>query len=339
MLERRFSVAIATYNRANYVLETIKSVKHQTYPAYEIIVVVDGSQDDTVERICEAYPDVKLFVQSNLGPAVAHNTGTALATGDWICFLDDDDLWHRRKLEVTAAYLDMHPDCEAVRNPLWFFSESEDGNKAGFGFQRDFVARNLEECHRAVENGDPSRNSWDYLKIEGDSFRLMLEMNCGALSSTIVKKEILVRAGGFCPMHGYGDDWNVFINVARLCEWHTIPERLTFYRFHRAQASGSVQHSVETLTVLVNAWYSGRCFPHRSTPDEMRGALSKYGVFYRGMVQRYFWEALLRGQLRVAQIVRTLGRLLLPKTSDWIYVHIPPQVTWRWDRYVLGKHR
>ena len=99
-LPPKFSVVITTYNRKDYLLETIKSVVSQTCQPHEIIVVSDGSMDGTAEAVKAAYMDVILVEQPNLGRSAARNTGVAHATGDWICFLDDDDLWHQSKISV-----------------------------------------------------------------------------------------------------------------------------------------------------------------------------------------------------------------------------------------------
>lgn len=99
----RFSVIIPTYNRAGTVVEAVESVLDQSSPAAEIIVVDDGSTDDTVDRL-ERYRDrITLINQPNGGVSVARNTGLARATGDWITFLDSDDLWLPNRLAVTAS--------------------------------------------------------------------------------------------------------------------------------------------------------------------------------------------------------------------------------------------
>ena len=330
----RFSVVIATMNRCQYLLETIASIKAQTFPAHEIIVVIDGGIDDSAQVVRTTYPDVIVFEQPNLGRAVACNSGIALATGDWVCFVDDDDLWHRDKLAVTARHIAENPETRAIRNPVWFFTDSPDGPTSGFGFDRDFVASNLHDCHRAVEAGDPSHNETDYLQIEGNSFRLLLERNRGVMSASVIHRQTLIRAGCFCPMQSYTDDWTLFLNVARLCEWHTLPQRLGFTRLHTTQSTGDVDNGLIILAGKVTAWYSGRPFPHRTKGTEALAELNTYGVVYRQIVQHCFWSALRERRFGLALLVRRLGHLLLPRTRDWLYVHIPPPITWRWARYL-----
>ena len=334
---RTFSVIITSHSGRDFVLEAIRSVQEQTFPAHEIIVVLDGELSEIAAKIAEAYPDVRVFEQPNLGVSVARNLGVAKATGTWLCFLDDDDLWHCDKLKLTAAYLESHPNCRALRNPVWFFKASNDAPEDAFGFAPDFVAQNLDECHAAVAHGDCSRNSFEYLSIEGDSFRLMLEKNRGILSSTVLLREVFINAGGFCAMQTVGEEWTLFVNVARLCEWHIIPQRLGFHRLHLfSNTQSDMRNGLFTLAGQINAWFTGRPLPHRTHGMDWMRELVKYGPVYRKSVQSLFWTALGARQFKLAQLIRRAGRMLLPRTIDWIYIHIPPQVTWRLERYIPG---
>lgn len=105
----KVSVIIPTYNRARYVSEAIDSVLAQTFSDYEIIVVDDGSTDNTRDVI-HAYEmqkvNIRYVTQANSGPGAARNNGLRTAEGDWIAFLDSDDIWHPQKLEYQMACVD-----------------------------------------------------------------------------------------------------------------------------------------------------------------------------------------------------------------------------------------
>jgi glycosyltransferase involved in cell wall biosynthesis len=101
----RVSVIIPNYNRATLIGETISNVLNQTLPPHEIIVVDDGSQDDSVGIIRSFGRSVTLLQQSNHGPGSARNTGLGAATGDFIQFQDSDDLLSLNKLEAQARAL------------------------------------------------------------------------------------------------------------------------------------------------------------------------------------------------------------------------------------------
>ena len=96
----RFSVIIAAYNSANYIGQTIDSVLSQTFTDYELIVVDDGSTDQT-QHILQSYGTrIKTMYQMNQGPRVAYNTGVSSANGEYIAFLDHDDLFLPNALET-----------------------------------------------------------------------------------------------------------------------------------------------------------------------------------------------------------------------------------------------
>jgi glycosyltransferase involved in cell wall biosynthesis len=106
------SVIIPVYNRDRYLAEAIESVLAQTYPAIELIVVDDGSSDRSAE-IAQSYPVIYHF-QPNGGIGSARNAGIALATGEFLAFLDSDDIWVTDKLAKQMAAFDANPHLEAV---------------------------------------------------------------------------------------------------------------------------------------------------------------------------------------------------------------------------------
>ena len=117
------SVVIPTYNREHLLERSLDSVLGQTLAADEIIVVDDGSTDNTVTTLKSLHPEVKLIQQDNLGVSAARNAGIAAARHEWIALLDSDDVWHENKLErqITALnnapeYLVCHSDEIWIRN-------------------------------------------------------------------------------------------------------------------------------------------------------------------------------------------------------------------------------
>jgi glycosyltransferase involved in cell wall biosynthesis len=110
----RVSVVIATYNRANFLPETIESVLQQNFQDFELIVVDDGSTDGT-RTLLQSYPSrVSFLYQDNRGPSAARNLGVRHARAPWIAFQDSDDLSKRDHLAALYAYANEHPDCGMV---------------------------------------------------------------------------------------------------------------------------------------------------------------------------------------------------------------------------------
>ena len=107
------SIIMATYNRANYIEEALDSLKRQTFQDYEIIVVDDGSTDNTKE-ILDKYEGIRCIYLNHVGIAGARNTAVKAAKGKWVAFCDSDDYWAEDKLQKQVDYLRAHPDCRIV---------------------------------------------------------------------------------------------------------------------------------------------------------------------------------------------------------------------------------
>lgn len=121
------SVIIPVYNRERYLAEAIDSVFAQTYPAIELIVVDDGSTDRSAEVAQQYLPRLSYHYQSNGGIGSARNAGIALATGEFLAFLDSDDLWMTEKLSLQIAALTADPELDVVFGHVQqFFSPEVD---------------------------------------------------------------------------------------------------------------------------------------------------------------------------------------------------------------------
>ena len=324
---RGYSVVIPTYDGGDLVLETVRSVVEQTRPPEQVTVVDDGSNDGTADRVRERFAghDVPVEVVSteNRGRSAARNLGLARATQPFVCFLDHDDLWHRDKLARTDAYLDAHPECVALRNPVWFFSHEEGADDA-FGLRRDFVAADLDACHREAEAHPQPVNDFEYLDIRGRDMELMYERCRGINSSTVVSRELAVLAGGYPVYASGGEDWMFFLQVARFAEWYTLPEPLGFSRFHAGQGTGNRVDAMGVLAVKVAAWYGGRPFADRRNPNVTRHALATYGDAYAVEVRDHLRAAVRDHDFAAAATIRQLAALLLPRWSDRARALRPP---------------
>jgi len=108
------SVVIATYNRARFLPETLDSILQQRFRDFELIVVDDGSTDET-QQVLKSYGDqIRSFRQQNRGPSAARNLGICQARGSWVAIQDSDDLCTPDHLEVLFGFADKHPDCGMV---------------------------------------------------------------------------------------------------------------------------------------------------------------------------------------------------------------------------------
>ena len=126
----RISVLVAVWNNARYFRQALESALAQTRPAHEIIVVDDGSTDESA-AIAESMSGVRVIRETHRGVAATRNTAMPLATGDYVAWLDSDDLWTPDKLAVQAGFMDANPEVgmtfthqrlifeEGVERPYW----------------------------------------------------------------------------------------------------------------------------------------------------------------------------------------------------------------------------
>ena len=116
------SVIIPTYNGAKHILKTLDSVRNQTMSSWELNIVIDGSQDDTFAVLeqdnCFKDPRIRIFQTINKGVSAARNFGIEQSNGKFLAFLDHDDIWHNRKLELQSEFLIANPDIDACLT--WF---------------------------------------------------------------------------------------------------------------------------------------------------------------------------------------------------------------------------
>jgi glycosyltransferase involved in cell wall biosynthesis len=198
----KVSVVIPTYNRAATVSRAIESVLAQTVTDLEVIVVDDGSSDDTGKALGEMFGDrIRYYAQNNQGASVARNRGVEEARGEWIAFLDSDDLWERNKLEWQFKALEQFgPRCGGCYTDVRFFNHSETRTM--------FQLVGNEFRHEGTMGAKP-----DVLE------RLVRPGGAGmvvCLSSLIARADVVRKTGGFDPKLLYSQDSEFMFRLALL---------------------------------------------------------------------------------------------------------------------------
>jgi glycosyltransferase involved in cell wall biosynthesis len=210
----KVSVVMTLYNCEQHIEEAIQSALAQTYKDREIIVVDDGSTDDSA-RIVERFGSAVCYCyQKNGGAAKATNKGVSLASGEYIAFLENDDAWMPDKLEKQVAILNNNPDIGAVNNDLRFFSETSE-------WQPDMI--------KGYCPAEP------YSRIFLHGFNFML-------SALMLRRTIFQGAGGFdegFKAAGLQDvEW--YARLMQVARVHYLPEPLTLFRRHGVRIPGDV---------------------------------------------------------------------------------------------------
>lgn len=127
-MNKLISVIMPTYNAERFITDSIKSIINQSYQSWELIVIDDCSTDGTAE-IIESFSDTRIHYykcEENLGVAQARNFGISKATGEWIAFLDSDDLWAPTKLEKQVSFLEKNETVSFVFTASAFINENGD---------------------------------------------------------------------------------------------------------------------------------------------------------------------------------------------------------------------
>src|SRR5262245_42426048 len=209
MSEELVSVVIPTYNYGHFVTEAVESVLAQTYRAREIIVVDDGSTDDTASRLAVYGDAIRYIYQPNKGLSAARNTGIGAARGQLIALLDSDDKWHPRKLEAQLDYL--------VR-----FRQT--------GLVATGVATDIEAGWPDV--GDPQRIVARAFTLK----QLLLRSRFGP-SGVLVRKECFDAVGLFDTSLRSAEDRDMWIRIAGKFQVVKLEAPLKWYRQHDGNMS------------------------------------------------------------------------------------------------------
>lgn len=209
MKNHLISVIIPTYNRAHYICEAIDSALAQTYKNIEIIVVDDGSTDNTKDIIHQLYNSkVTYILQKNAGPSSARNNGIKHSKGDLIAFLDSDDVWLPEKLEKQVKLIDQSHDIGLVACGIYKIDSDKNivGNPVinrNYNSKRSFLKELM--IHNIITGGG---------------------------SNSLIRRECFERVGLFDENLWIGEDWNLWLRIAKQYEVRFVEEPLIKYRIH-----------------------------------------------------------------------------------------------------------
>lgn len=207
----KVSVIIPTYNRAPFITQALESVFAQTFKDFEIIVVDDGSTDNTQEVLKKFDGRIISILQENQGISPTRNRGIKLALGQYIAFLDSDDFWTPEKLEDQVKVLYANPKVGIVYSRMPIINAQ--GVKIGM-----------------KPSGVSGRNFRELLEVWGDL----------PTSTVMVRRECFDKAGFFDPELQTGEDIELWIRIARHYDLHEIENKIhAYYRRHEEQITKS----------------------------------------------------------------------------------------------------
>jgi len=194
------SVIIPTYNRSEFIEQTINSVLNQTKMPNEIIIVDDGSTDNTYEiiaKLIDIYPCIKYIKQTNSGVSNARNTGIINSINNWLCFLDSDDIWNENKIEEQINF--------HTNNPTVLFSHSDEVWK----FNTKIIKKKKHQ-----------------LKPSGDCFLENINNTLIGASTIMIHKSIFEKVGLFDENLIACEDFDMWLRILYHYELGYIDEEL-----------------------------------------------------------------------------------------------------------------
>lgn len=288
------TVVIPTYNYGSFVEEAVRSAAAQSYPNIEIIVVDDGSTDDTsarLKRLQQEMPALQVLTTEHQGVSHARNHGTRAGRGLYVAYLDADDLWHPTKIEKQALALGKH-----ANDPEWaavyclFRPISKDGKIFG---------------------------SAPAVEMRGYFFARHLVINpIGNGSGMLIRRDAILEIGGFDPSLTHCEDLDIQLRLSKRYKIELVREYLVGYRQHRNSASTKHLEMADAVMEVAS-----RHTIDSAVPDELRKAAF-------AAADRYLWYKYFQGGSALKGF-QTLLRALMAEpaaTFDNLMVRAAPSI-------------
>jgi glycosyltransferase involved in cell wall biosynthesis len=281
----------------------MESVLNQTFKDLEIIIINDGSQDATLEIVAQIRdPRIKVFSYPNSGPNPSRNRGVGYATGEYLAFIDADDLWTPDKLECQLKALKENP--QAALAYSW--------------------TNYIDESGQFLYQGS-------YMTVNGDVYaKLLLIDFISSGSNPLIRKQALVELGGFEESLTHGEDWDMWLRLAKHYHFVAVPSPQILYRKSVNSWSSNIDRmEAGGLKVIERAF--------TQAPDSL-AYLKQYSLanFYKGLTlkalegtpgpqkgltaARFLWHAFIADYSLLR--ARVIGKVLFKIT---LMVLLPPQ--------------
>jgi glycosyltransferase involved in cell wall biosynthesis len=239
MREPLVSVVIPVFNSEEFLRPAVDSVLAQRYRPLQIIAVDDGSTDASLS-ILQSYGDqIEIYQQPNAGSAVARNKGIKQSNGEFVAFLDADDVWHPDKTSIQIAHLKEHLDIGLVYASLLKTAH----------FQNSEIDRFLLTPVEGAIEIDPRGSGWRYTNL--------LRKSGPHTSSLIMRRSVIDRVGEFDSRLRRGQDYDYWIRASRATKFHKLQPKLSVYRIHKkgvTQTPSPLNYEAIVIESALQSW-------------------------------------------------------------------------------------
>jgi glycosyltransferase involved in cell wall biosynthesis len=296
----KVSVVIPTFKHRDFVSRTLESVFNQSMTDYEIIVVNDGSPDDTAAVLAPLIEtkQIQYYEQANLGQSTARNHGIRVSRGHFIALLDDDDIWPNDKLEWQTQFLEEHPDVGMVGGTL-----------------------------RAIDEHGSFK--WEGVFTPSIDFEtLFLGNPFLSPGQTLIRADLLRELGGMRAEIWGADDWDLWFRIAKISRIVMLNRLALYYRLHPGNAS---KQTARLLSACCQTFEMHLADIPAHDRSRLRLAFTR--TMYDGLgapIVRSVREQLRRGKLITA--TRSISAL----SALWRGILFDPRIRAEFVKNVLG---
>ena len=282
------SVIIPTYNRENWIKEAIKSVLAQTYTPYEIIVVDDGSSDNTRKALSSFRSRIRYVFQPNSGPSSARNKGIELSSGEWIAFLDSDDLWKPKKLEKQMQALQE---------------------------QSHFKICYTEEIW--IRNGKFVNPRKKHTKYSGWIYLHCLPLCIISPSSVVIHRSVFEDVGKFDTSLPVAEDYDLWLRICSRYPVMLLPQKLIIKRGgHQDQLSKSYWGIDRFRIIALEKMTRENTLPSPWKIATLEEIIKKATIVAEGFKKREKWEEYQLYTAKVKKAKKKIACLLSNYTGE-----------------------
>jgi glycosyltransferase involved in cell wall biosynthesis len=299
------SVIIPVYNGQKTIQETIESVLNQNFVDFELLIIDDGCQDGTL-AIVNSINDsrIKIFSYQNAGVSVSRNRGIDQAQGEFISFLDADDLWTKDKLEAQLKALQKNPQAALAYSWTNWIDESGQFLRPGGHITVNGMAYNKLLVRDFIESG----------------------------SNPLIRKQALDKVGSFDSSITHGEDWEMWLRIASCYEFVAVPSAQILYRVYPESVSFDIRRMAEGSLQVIERIFAEK--PELAyLKRETLASRYKYLTFKalegnlerkNGLMAARFLGETLKNDLSLLRQTKLMLIILVKITSA---ILLPPQLT------------
>lgn len=229
------SIIMPTYNRADFIEQAINSVLAQTYTKFELLIVDDGSTDNTRDLLQPLLADSRLryFHQANQGQSIARNLALSEAKGEFVCFLDSDNYWPAEKLEKQVEFFRQQPEYDVIYGDVVIVDEHD----------QEVSRENMK-------------------RYSGHIAKHMIRDNCVSMNTAMARRRCFDELGGMSGKRKVADDYDLWLRFSARFRFLYVPEFLAYYRVMDDQISSDKTRRFDSNWQIINDF-------RREFPDAM----------------------------------------------------------------------